>query len=535
MQFQAPKQLQGFNKHTSVLNAKDEFELFRVLLDENRDDFVTLAYLIFPFGEKGHALENRKLRAWQLDILQRATDHLKNPLTRYTPFKVCVSTGNGSGKTALCCIIETILLYTYKLRGRVTANTKPQLTQVVWPEYDKWFQFARFSNTWFEKLGESIKSLDSELAEQWRFDMFTWDEGNPTAVSGLHNQGHAILYTFEEAAGIPAIIWQYARGAFAATDTIKFWLAVANSDDPDSYFESLFKDESWHRVRIDTRTLEDVDKSFIQMILNDCNGDEDHDDFRVRVRGLPRKSNADSVINALHAQKAITREGRIDPNSTVPVILTCDPAWTGGDRTTIWAHQGNVSVLLACYKLDKAMGDTHYYTYNLLCKYEKEFKADAVLIDQAEGTALFTLAQNASKWWWELISFSGSPNDKPEFKDSEYHNMRAQMYYEAAKAIAKEYVIDVGPDAGMTKEEAIKELSWSKGMRNKVSLKKQVEPKDEIKKRIGLSPDIADGFILRYSRFHFDRLPDNMPNNQYDHDRGNNEPYDPYANFTFRG
>lgn len=535
MQFNPPKQLQGFNQHTSILNAKDEFELFKILLDQNRDDFVKLAYLIFPFGEPGHALEHRKLRKWQLIELQAMTDHLKNPLTRYTPYKLCISTGNGSGKTAFCCIVETILRYTYKLRGRVTANTKPQLTQVVWPEYDKWFQFARFSTTWFEKLGESIKSLDSELAEQWRFEMFTWDKGNPTAVSGLHNQGHAILYTFEEAAGIPAVIFQYARGAFAATDTIKFWLAVANSDDPDSYFESLFKDESWRRLRIDTRTLEDVDKAFIAMILRDCGGDEDHDDFRVRVRGLPRKSNADSIISALNAQKAILKTSEIEPNSTLPVILTCDPAWTGGDRTTIWVHQGNYSKLLACYKLDKTVGDTHFYTYNMLCKFEALYKADAVLIDQAEGTALYTLAANAAKWWWELVAFGGAANDKPTFLESEYHNMRAQMYYEAAKALFKEYIIDVSPDVEMTKEEAVKELSWSKGTRNKTSLKKQVEPKDDIKERIGLSPDIADGFVLRWARFTFDRLPANMPNNEHGEDVRNAKPYDPYAKFTFRG
>ena len=64
-------------------------------------------------------------------------------------------------------------------RGRLTGNTKPQLTQVVWPEYDKWFTYARHSNLFFDKFGESIKSKDEKKADQWQFSMFTWDEANP--------------------------------------------------------------------------------------------------------------------------------------------------------------------------------------------------------------------------------------------------------------------------------------------------------------------------------------------------------------------
>ena len=92
------------------------------------------------------------------------------------------------------------------LRGRLTGNTKPQLTQVVWPEYDKWFTFARYSDVFFEKFGESIKSRDEHKADQWQFSMFTWDEQNPAAVSGLHNEGNATAYVMEESPGNPAIV-----------------------------------------------------------------------------------------------------------------------------------------------------------------------------------------------------------------------------------------------------------------------------------------------------------------------------------------
>ena len=496
-----------------------DIQVFQELLDKYRYDFCRLVYLLFPFGEEGHELEKFKPRAWQMREWAKMSAHLQNPLTRHLPYRLAISTGNGSGKTAFGAITMLMLLYTQKLRGRVTANTKPQLTQIVWPEYDKWFRHARYSEVFFEKFGESIKSRDEKLHNQWQFSQFTWDETNPTAVSGLHNQGHAILYTFEEAAGIPATIFQYAAGAFAATDTIKIWLVFGNSDDPDSKFESLMQDPSWRTLRIDTRTLEDVDKAFIEMILRDNGGDEDSDDFRIRVRGLPRKTNADAILRREKVAEAMDRVEDFDIGSVnnLPCILTVDPAWQGGDLTVIWVHQGNWSKLIAAYRLDKERGEDHSLTYDLLCRFEKKYRADAVFIDQGEGTTLKTLANADHKWHWELVSFAGSPTDQVNVKDSEYANMRAQLYYECAKELNQGLVvIEYDPDIELpntkdtVRDAIIKQFGYTKGDRHKVTLKKLCESKKEIKARVGYSPDLADGFVLRKYRTLLDRREENQ-------------------------
>lgn len=498
-------------------NVKD-LELFQSLIDQHRYDFCKLVYILFPFGEKGHPLEKFKPRAWQMKEWANMSAHLQNPLTRYTPYKLVISTGNGSGKTAFGAITMLMLLYTQKLRGRVTSNTKPQLTQVVWPEYDKWFRHARYSDVFFEKFGESIKSKDSQYHDQWQYSLFTWDATNPAAVSGLHNQGHAILYTFEEAPGIPANIFQYANGAFAATNTIKFWLVFGNSDDPDSKFEQLMSDPGWRSLRIDTRTLEDVDPAFIQSILKDCGGNEDADDFRIRVRGLPRKTNADSIINRDRVREAFNRREDFDIASVsrLPSYLTVDPAWQGGDRTVIWFHQGHYHKLLAAYSLSRERNEDHKLTYDLLCKYEKDYRVDAVLIDQGEGTTLKTYANQDQRYHWELINFASSPTDVPNVKDSDYANMRAQLYYEGARYFNEgSCVLDVAegiervrPDESI-EETIIKQMGYTKGDRHKITLKKLCESKKEIKIRVGESPDFADGFLIRFSRNLIDRLPEN--------------------------
>lgn len=488
---------------------QQELEEFKKLVALHRYDFCKLVFIIFPFGQKGHPLEHMMPYEWQMEEWQKLSNHLSNPLTRDIAYRMCVSSGNGAAKTAFGAMTTMMLMYTHRVRGRITANTQPQMKSVVWPEYDIWFNNARYSNLFFEKLGESIKAKDEKYHETWRLDAVTWNEGSPASISGLHNKGGVVLYTFEEAPGIPAIIWNYASGAMTDVDTIKIWLAFGNSDDPESKFEQNMQSPDWHARRIDTRTLKHVSKDQIAVWLRECGGNEDHDEFRVRVRGLPRKAAKDSIINMEAVMAALERRKNFNLASVsmLPAILMCDPAWTGGDETTIWFKQGNYAKLLAKYKLDKTLGEDHMVTYVKLCEYEQLLGIDAVFIDQAEGTAIKTLAANAGKDHWHLISFANSPTDFLDPKDSPYANIRAQMYYEGNKWLIEGGILDSVNEEWI--EVIQKQLCWTKGTRHKTTMKKLAEPKEDIKKRVGQSPDVADGFVLGFAYKVMDRLPEN--------------------------
>lgn len=491
------------------MNQNEEIEIFSKLLDENRYDFCKLVYLIFPFGEEGHELEKWEPYPWQMEEWRKMSEHFQNPETRYQTYRLVISSGNGAAKTAFGAITAIILLYTQQLRCRVTANTDPQLKQVVWPEYNKWFTHARFVDHFFDVFGTSMQAKNEKLAKNWRIDSFTWNEQSPSAISGLHNQGKACMYVFEEAPGIPAVIWNYAKGAFTEKETIKLHLAFGNSDDPESKFEQNMSSPMWNSVRLDTRELPHTDKKEIEGWLIEAGGDEDDDDFRVRVRGLPRKSAKDSIIKIESVQAAFAKRTTFDlaSVSNFPVILSCDPAWTGGDDTTIWYKQGHYHCMLEKYKLRKEQGETHQVTYNKLCYWERQLKADAVHIDQGEGTAVYTLAMNADKHHWILVPFSGNPTDHPDPKQSEYANIRAMMYYHAQKALLKGGVLDTKDDSWL--EQIEKQLCWTKGTRHKVTNQKLAEKKLDIKDRVGKSPDIADGFVLLFAYDVIDKLPEN--------------------------
>jgi hypothetical protein len=487
----------------------EEIKLFQRLIDENRYDFLKLAYIIFPFGEKGGPLEDYDLYDWQKEELIKLSNHLKNPMTRYELYRLVISSGNGAAKTAFGSIVLMCLLYTQRLKARITANTDPQMKSIIWPEYDLWFNRARYVEHFFEKFGTSIKAKNPKLSETWRIDTVTWSEQSPASISGLHNKGGAVAYVFEEAPGIPAVIWQYASGAFTETGTIKLFLAFGNSDDPESKFEQNMASPLWNSRRIDTRTLKHIDPKQIQDWLIEAGGDEENDDFRVRVRGLPRKSAKDSIIKIETVEAALARRIDFDKQQVAhfPVILGCDPAWTGGDETTIWMKQGHYRCMLEKFKLQKKTNDTHRITYNKLCYWERKLKADAVHIDQAEGTAVYTLAMDAQKHHWVLVAFGSNPSDNPDSSKSEYKNIRAMMYYKTQDALMAGGVLDAMDPAWI--EDIKKQLCWAKGTRHKITHQKLVESKKDIKDRVGRSPDVADGCVLLEAYEVIDKLAEN--------------------------
>jgi hypothetical protein len=487
---------------------KDDIELFQKLIDEHRYDLLTLAYVIFPFGQKGTALEHYDLYDWQKEELIKYSKHLQNLETRYETYRLIISSGNGAAKTAFGAIVLMMLMYTQRVKARITANTDPQMKSIVWPEYDIWFRRARFVDHFFEKFGTSIKAKNEQLAESWRIDTVTWSEQSPASISGLHNKGGAAVYVFEEAPGIPSIIWQYASGAFTETETIKLHMAFGNSDDPESKFEQNMSSPLWNSRRIDTRELKHIDPKQIAAWLIEAGGDEDNDDFRVRVRGLPRKSSKDSIIKVETVEAALARRIGFDMDavSHFPTILSCDPAWTGGDDTTIWYKRGHYKCLLEKYKLKKGV-DTHRLTYNKLCYWERKLNADAVHIDQGEGTAVYTFAMDAGKHHWVLISFAQNPSDNLEASKSEYKNIRAMMYYKTQQDLMTGGVLDSRDPAWI--DDIKKQLCWTKGTRHKVTHQKLAEPKADIKVRVGQSPDVADGCVLLFAYEVIDKLAEN--------------------------
>jgi len=81
------------------------------------------------------------------------------------------------------------------------------------------------------------------------------------------------------------------------------------------------------------------------------------------------------------------------------------------------------------------------------------------------------------------------------------------MYYKLQTALFQGGVLDSKNEDWI--EDIKKQLCWTKGTRHRVTHKKMAEAKQDIKDRVGKSPDIADGAVLLFAHEIIDRLPQN--------------------------
>lgn len=180
------------------------------------------------------------------------------------------------------------------------------------------------------------------------------------------------------------------------------------------------------------------------------------------------------------AETTLSEKDKIAEN---PVIMGIDIARFGDDRTTMWCRQG---LLVHKPKVYKGL-DTMEVADQILVAM-MEWKPDAVFIDGGNMGAgvIDRLKQLGCTNIFEVPFGSAAMNRE------RYGNIRAEMYFKA-----KEWMEHGGaiPDDAELKAELSK-VEYKFDKRSRILL----EPKDEVKKKTGKSPDLADGFVLTFAK-----------------------------------
>lgn len=437
------------------------------------------AQYAYPWGEPG-ILQNKTLRKWQAEALTDIGNHLQNPKTRHQPLQISRSSGHGIGKSALIGMIIKWGLDTCEdCKIVVTANTETQLRTKTAPEVQKWVGMSITAH-WFNTPAMSIYSTDPGHEKQWRCDFIPWSENNTEAFAGLHNQGKRIIVIMDEASAIPDKIWEVVEGALTDEETEIIWIAFGNPTQNIGRFRECFRKYSkfWNHKKIDSRKVEGTNKQQIQKWQEQYG--EDSDFFRVRVRGeFPRMSSSQFISTEL-LDNAKGRHLRKDQYDFAPVIISCDPAWTGDDEIIISKRQGLYFEILD--KIPK--NDNDVLIANKLARYEIEYQADAVIIDGGFGTGIYSVGKTIGRDWL-LVWF----NEKPLRRDCV--NKRAEMY-----VLAKEWLQEGGviPDDDELYEEAmaIETMPTMDG-------KYKFPPKEDMKEVLGRSPNCWDSLVITFA------------------------------------
>lgn len=441
-------------------------------------DPLGFVYAAFPWGAAGTTLDGLAgPDAWQREVLEDVGAGVKDI---QTVVREAVASGHGVGKSALVAWLVLWAMATHEeTRCIVTANTDTQLRTKTWPELSKWYRLF-IARDMFRLTATSLFSVQEGHDRTWRADAIPWSKDNPEAFAGLHNQGKRILVIFDEASAIDDAIWTVTEGAMTDRDTEIVWCAFGNpTRNQGRFFECFHKNRTfWHCKQVDSRTVAISNKQ--QIAQWEAAYGDDSDFFRVRVKGeFPSQSDR-QFISAAIVEEATQRVIHSHEFSFAPVVIGVDPAWTGEDSFEIFLRQGSMCKSLASF----ARNDDDMRMAEIIARFEDEYHAMAVNIDQGYGTGIYSIGRNMGRCW-NLISFASKATDET------YANKRAQMWGEL-KAWLK--------DVGALPEDSVlaSDLTGPEAFIN-LRGKLQLESKEDMKRRGLASPNKADALALTFA------------------------------------
>lgn len=393
--------------------------------------------------------------------------------------RLSVRSGHGVGKSAfMAWTILWFLSCFFPAKVPATAPTGHQLSDILWAELSKWHRVLRermpdLGNE-FEWTAEKFY-LKSHPQESFAVARTSRPE-NPEALQGFHSVN--ILFLIDEASGVAEEVFIVAEGALSSEGA--FVVMAGNPTRTQGYFyDSHHKMRgSWATMHVNGEDVARVSRKYIEDMAKKYGTESAI--YRIRVRG-EFSGQLDGVISLDIIEPAKTRA--VIPHG--PERWGVDVARFGDDLTALCKRRGN-----ALLEKVKTWGgkDTMQVAGLIKAEYDAStVKPEAICVD------VIGLGAGVVDRCKELglpvlgINVAESPS-----VNEQYMRLRDELWFEAREWFHRRDVrmVDDEDLIGELTLPTYKVLSTGK---------KQVEPKDEIKKRAA-SPDRADAFCLTFAK-----------------------------------
>lgn len=474
---------------TGVAAALDESQIEEMLAEDMaRFQHDPLGWVLYSFDWGEGELERFPSGPdqWQRDTLTVIGGKLeRGEIDAWAAIQIAVASGHGIGKSALVSWLILWAISTFvDTKGVVTANTENQLRTKTWAELAKWYRLCIIRH-WFKLTATAIFSVDPDHEKTWRIDQVPWSAHNTEAFAGLHNQGRRIIIVFDEASTIDDLIWEVTEGALTDAETEIIWVCFGNPTRNTGRFRECFSRyrHRWHAIQVDSRTTAMSNKTQIAKWVQDYG--EDSDFVRVRVRGMfPRASDL-QLIPTDWTAAAMKRQ----PSYTMsdPLVCGIDIARGGADNNVVAFRRGLDARTIPKIKIPGSeTRDTTKFIAKV-CTAVVERKPDAVFVDSTGvgGPIADQLRRLLPGVPIIDVNFaSKSPDDH-------YANMRTYIWWKLRDAIKAGLAVEDSPEL----EAELTSPEYTHNARDQLALEK----KDDIKKRLGISPDDADALALTFT------------------------------------
>lgn len=316
--------------------------LSRDMADLAEDPLECVKYL-YPWG-KGDLADFAGPDDWQAGFLSEWGQEIRlrgfDGSSPVMPVSFTTTSGHGIGKSALVGMIAGVILSTRPLsRGRVTANTMPQLETTTWPEIVKWAD-RMMTRHWFRITSGrgAMKIVRTTNVEGWRLDGMAWDSSRPAAFAGLHAATSSAYYIFDEASEIARNVLETAQGGL--TDGEPFFFMFSNPTASDGFFFDSHHSMAhrFKRRQIDSRTTRMANKQLIKQWIEDWGLESDF--VKVRVLGQFPMTGERAFLDGAAVDAAASEDREPYAMPTDAICVGVDVARFGEDEATIYTRRG---------------------------------------------------------------------------------------------------------------------------------------------------------------------------------------------------
>ena len=413
---------------------------------------------------------------WQKDVLM---DFAKNQ-------RIAMQSSKGVGKsTILAWCIWNFLLTRPFPKIVATSISYDNLSDGLWTELGKWQNKNTFLKTNFEWTKTRISYKPH--AETWFASARTWSKTADSSqqadvLAGIH--ADYVLFVLDEAGGIPSGVMAAAEAGLASGIETKIVIAgnPTHLEGP-LYLAATTERHLWKVTEITSDPDNPKRSSRVSLQWAKEQRDKYGKDspwYIVNVLGRFPPSSINSLLGPDEVSAAMKRQIPEHSYNWSQKRLGVDVARFGSDRTVIFPRQG-----LRAFKPVILQGSRSNEIAARIMHAKNKWQSEAEFVDGTGGfgSGVVDSLRQAGVFAHE-IHFSSKATDPA------YLNKRAEMWFKMAEWIKRGAVLPDSPE--LARELTAPQYTFVNG-------KFQLEPKDQIKERLGFSPDLADALCLTFA------------------------------------
>jgi hypothetical protein len=397
--------------------------------------------------------------------------------------RTVVPSGFGVGKTWTAARVVLWFLFSHPHSLVITtAPTWRQVESVLWAEIRRQHRTSRLPP------GGNLLRTQIKITDDWFAMGLATDE--PTRFQGFHS-AHLLL-VFDEAAGITREIWDIAEGQMAGAHAR--WLAIGNPVLPSGPFYDACTSQTWHKIHISCPDSPNVElgkmvypKLVTAQWIEDRRREwgESSPMYQSKVLGeFPVDSEFGLIpVNWITAAQARAKD---DPEPLGEKFIGVDVARSGADTTVFLFREGSVVRDIEVHRTNSTM-DVVGWLIQFVEKHQVPWLN--VLVDVIGIGAGVVDRLREQKHDAQAVHFG------QVLKSIQYLNTRAYCYWKVREALNPESEHPLAiPEKFSRLATELMAIEHKYNSAGQI----QIESKENIKKKLGHSPDQADALALSY-------------------------------------